>query len=100
MHRFYFDLRDDKGLVTDGEGLELSGVESAQVEAVRSLGDMVRDAIQRKAENPLGHEVAIEVRDGNGPVFQARFVIEAPPVKTLGLTTPQSILLRADEVIE
>ncbi|WP_409411062.1 MULTISPECIES: DUF6894 family protein [Bradyrhizobium] len=35
MTRYYFDLRDDKGIALDEEGLELSSARAVQAEAAK-----------------------------------------------------------------
>ena len=75
MARYYFDLRDGDDLAPDDEGLELSGLARVQEEAARSLADMARDAIRNNA-NGADHNMAIEVRDDNGPLLQVKFSFE------------------------
>ena len=75
MARYYFDLRDGDDLAPDDEGLELSGLARVQEEAARSLADMARDAI-RNNHNGADHNMAIEVRDDNGPLLQVKFSFE------------------------
>jgi hypothetical protein len=41
MTRYFFDIRDGDEFVPDEEGMELPHVEAAQVEAARSLADIV-----------------------------------------------------------
>jgi len=76
MPRYYFDIRDADELALDEEGLELSNLKAVQVEAARSLVDIARHAVWTSAETMLGHQMAIEVRDENGPVLQAKFTFE------------------------
>ncbi|WP_322596959.1 DUF6894 family protein [Bradyrhizobium sp. SEMIA] len=73
MKRYYFDLKDGNDLSHDEEGIELPDVLSAQQEAAQSLADMARDAIR---SDGTGHQMAIEVRDANGPVLQVKYVLE------------------------
>jgi hypothetical protein len=78
MRRYYFDLRDDKGVVVDEEGLDLRDLQAVQEEAARSLSDMARDAMRRSAGTQAGAltQMAIEVRDNDGPVMHVRFTFE------------------------
>jgi hypothetical protein len=76
MPRYYFDLREGDELAIDEEGLEMVTMQAVQIEAARSLVDVARHAIWTKAETVLGHRMAIEVRDENGPVLQAKFTFE------------------------
>jgi len=76
MPRYYFDIRDADELAVDEEGLELPSLKAVQTEAARSLADMAKHAVWTSAETMLGHRMAIEVRDDNGPVLQAKFTFE------------------------
>ncbi|MCK1683838.1 hypothetical protein IVA87_31760 [Bradyrhizobium sp. 147] len=73
MPRYYFDLRDENGTALDEEGLELSSPRAVQAEAAKSLGDMARDAILSASLSGSRQTMAVEVRDGNGPVMQVTF---------------------------
>ena len=74
MTRYYFDLMDSDGIVTDDEGMELPSMQRVQEEAARSLAGMARDAVVRR-DGKATH-MAIEVRDAHGPVLQVRFTFE------------------------
>ena len=76
MPRYYFDIRDADELAVDEEGLELSTLKAVQAEAARSLVEMAQHTVWTSAETMLGHQMAIEVRDENGPVLQAKFTFE------------------------
>jgi uncharacterized protein DUF6894 len=76
MPRYYFDLCDNGELAIDEEGMELPTLKAVQIEAARSLVDIAKHAIWTKAETVLGHRMAIEVRDDNGPVLKAKFTFE------------------------
>jgi hypothetical protein len=76
MPRYYFDLRDNDELAVDEEGMELPTLQAVQIETARSLVDIAKHAIWTKAESVLRHRMAIEVRNGTGPVLQARFTFE------------------------
>ena len=76
MPRYYFDLRDGDELAVDEEGAEMANLHAVQMEAARSLVDMARHAIWTKADSVFGHPMAVEVRDENGPVLQAKFTFE------------------------
>lgn len=65
MKRFFFDVRDGQGLVTDEAGALMSGIEAAEEEAAQSLLDIVGERVGVRA----WHQVAIEVRDDIGPVM-------------------------------
>ncbi|MBR1127973.1 DUF6894 family protein [Bradyrhizobium iriomotense] len=81
MPRYYFDLRDEEELALDEEGLELSGLRAAQVEAARSLADMAREAACSSVPVNGRHRMAIEVRDISGPVMQVKFTFEVETLK-------------------
>jgi hypothetical protein len=76
MPRYYFDVRDNDELAIDEEGLVLPTLQAVQIEAARSLVDIAKYAVWEKAETVLGHRMAVEVRDDNGPVLQAKFTFE------------------------
>ena len=59
MPRYYFDVRVGDNFTEDREGLEFAGIEAAQDEAVRALGEMAKDALPGAVER----EMAVEVRD-------------------------------------
>ncbi|MBR1167294.1 DUF6894 family protein [Bradyrhizobium liaoningense] len=73
MPRYYFDLRDDKGIALDEEGLELSSPRAVQAEAAKSVADLARDAVLSAPLTGDRQEMAIEVRDASGPVMQVKF---------------------------
>lgn len=75
MRHYYFDFRDDSGLLVDDEGIECRDMRAVQWEAGRSLADMVRDAVHAST-NAAPHIMSIEVRDEDGPVMQARLTLE------------------------
>ena len=69
MPRYYFDIVDGQGLVPDDEGIEMADQRSAEIEASKSLTGMARDI------SPIGrHQMSIEVRTDEGPLFQASFI--------------------------
>ena len=78
--RYYFDLIDKHGATPDDEGLELSDLKHVQEEAARSLADMARDTVL-SPDGQDTHEMAIAVRDENGPVLQVRFTFEIAPLQ-------------------
>jgi hypothetical protein len=69
MKRYFFDIREGDKFVTDDEGMELPHVEAAQMEAARSLANMVRD----KVDSLPFSLMAVHVRDSDGPVVEAKF---------------------------
>ncbi|WP_441236473.1 DUF6894 family protein [Bradyrhizobium sp. 930_D9_N1_4] len=81
MTRYYFDLRDEDELALDEEGLELRDLRAAQLEAARSLAEMVLDAVHPTASVNDRHYMAIEVRDPTGPVMQVKFTFEVETLK-------------------
>jgi hypothetical protein len=72
MTRYFFDIRDGDEFVPDEEGMELPHVEAAQVEAARSLADIV---LNKRNSQPFAL-MSIQVRDNDGPVVEAKFVWE------------------------
>jgi hypothetical protein len=51
-------------------------MQAVQIEVVRSLVDMAKDAVWTKADTIVDHRMALEVRDENGPVLHAKFRFE------------------------
>ena len=72
MTRYYFDLRDEDGLVVDDEGMELPDIVAVEQEATQAIIDAAREALVRRTRPG---ETAIEVRDEIGHVMRARFNI-------------------------
>ena len=70
MTPYFFDIRDGDEFGPDEEGMELPHVEAAQVEAARSLADIVR----HKSNSQPFALMSIQVRDNDGPVVEAKFV--------------------------
>ena len=75
MPHYFFDLRDGDHFIPDEEGLELSSLGKVQEEAARSLADFARDRVQRSHDG-VGHSMAIDVRDGDGPLLQLKFSVD------------------------
>lgn len=73
MPRYYFDIRDGDDLYADEEGLDLPDLRSAEVEAATSLAMMARDKLPIADDR---HQMAIEVRTPDGPLFRAAFIFE------------------------
>jgi hypothetical protein len=71
MPRYYFDLRDDRGLFPDDEGVELPGIDAAREEAAHSLADMLRDAVRDGTGRAVRH-MSVEVRNDVGPVIRVK----------------------------
>jgi hypothetical protein len=72
MPLYQFDLRDGGAFVKDDEGMELPDVGRAQMEAVQSLADMVKD-IPARVSRPSGYPMGVEVRDAQGFLFSLSF---------------------------
>jgi hypothetical protein len=73
MTRYYFDLRDQGGLVVDEEGMDLPDMEAVEREATQAMADAARESLHRPIKPS---EAAIEVRDDTGPVLRVRFTID------------------------
>jgi hypothetical protein len=72
MVRYFFDVRDGDAFVRDDEGEELLDIADAQIEAAGTLTDLAK-GLSMRAPNRSGHQMSVEVRDGDGALFQARF---------------------------
>ncbi|WP_244068257.1 DUF6894 family protein [Bradyrhizobium sp. Ce-3] len=64
MKRYFFDIREDDELAVDEEGILLPDIEAAEIEAAKSLADVVRD----RAIANRSRQVTIEVRDESGAI--------------------------------
>jgi hypothetical protein len=73
MQLYFFDTRDNDQFVEDDVGLEYPDLEAVKVEAARALAELARDVIP----GSLKRELAVEVRDAQGPVLIARMTFEA-----------------------
>ncbi|MGN8545352.1 hypothetical protein [Bradyrhizobium sp. CCBAU 53421] len=62
MKRYFFDIREGDELAVDEEGILLPDIEAAEIEAAKSLADVVRD----RAGANTSRQVTIEVRDESG----------------------------------
>ena len=60
MPRYFFDIRDHKGLHHDDDGVECDDLDDARKQAQTLVADVIREQV------PDGdlHEVACEVREG------------------------------------
>jgi hypothetical protein len=70
MNRYYFDIRDADARFQDQDGVELPDLEAAETEAIRGLIGIAKDSLDRQQMR----KIAIEVRDGEGPVFEVSSV--------------------------
>jgi hypothetical protein len=70
---YFFDTRDNDEFVHDDVGVECSGLEAVKMEAARGLAELARDVLPGSSRR----ELAIEVRDDQGPVLIARMTFEA-----------------------
>jgi hypothetical protein len=72
MPRFHFDIDDGQHVFRDDDGYHLDSVDSAGTEAARTLGEMVRSALDR---SPCP-DMTINVRDECGSsVLRARLTL-------------------------
>ena len=73
MALYFFDTRDDDRFMEDDIGIEYSSLEAVKREAARALADMARDVIP----GSMRRNLAVEVRDDQGPVLKAVMSFEA-----------------------
>jgi hypothetical protein len=62
MPRFYFDLLLGSYSNVDPEGHEIESLLAAEIEALRSAGELARDQLL-KLQCPSAEDVRVEVRD-------------------------------------
>jgi uncharacterized membrane protein len=79
MRRFFFDSRDNGTFTEDDVGVEYGDLEAVKVEAARALAELARDVIPGSTKR----ELAVEVRDEQGPVLIARMTFEATILRSV-----------------
>ena len=72
MPRYFFDIRDASGVYSDEEGFDWPDQKAAELEAIRTLGELVKDMAPPASRG----DVIIEVRTEDGPQFKAAFIFE------------------------
>jgi hypothetical protein len=73
MGRYYFDVTDDRGSVTDVEGIQFATIEEAKAEASRALAEIARDRVP----GPDRLIFLVAVRDERKhPLFEVRLTLE------------------------
>ena len=77
MARFYFDFYDAGGILRDDDGEELPSATIAREEALKTVGQAVKDLTYRHSDG----RVVLEVRDGEGPLLRVSAVIETTSLK-------------------
>lgn len=78
MPRFYFDVRYGASLVADETGFELSGLNEAQEEATRTLGELARESLPRMAAPGV---LAVHVSDAaHRPLIEVSLTYEVRKV--------------------
>jgi hypothetical protein len=77
MPRYFFDFREEDGVVVDNEGVQLATLEAVQDEAAHSLADFARDEARRFNPNTdLVRQLGIEVRHDDGAVMNVKCSFE------------------------
>ncbi|KQQ33232.1 hypothetical protein ASF58_24185 [Methylobacterium sp. Leaf125] len=64
MPQFYFDFQNGTSRIDDEEGVELEDLETGRREALRTLGEVAREALSKGDEQTL----RASIRDANGHV--------------------------------
>ena len=77
MARFYFDFHDAGGICRDHAGEELPSATIARKEAFETVGQALKDLAYRQSEG----RIAVEVRDGEGPILKVSAVVEMTCLK-------------------
>ena len=73
MIRYFFDIRDDRELYPDEDGIEFSTQREAEMEAAHTLAGLAH-GLAGGEDRP---NVAVEVRTEAGRLFQAALIFEA-----------------------
>ncbi|MDT9598537.1 DUF6894 family protein [Sphingosinicella rhizophila] len=73
MPLYFFDTRDNDHTIVDDVGVEFPDLEAVKVEAAKALTELARDVIP----GHLKRELAVDVRDEDGPVLTAKMTFEA-----------------------
>ena len=76
MTLYYFDLRVLDEVSTDDKGTDLASIDEVQDEAACALTDLLKEQISASDGRPFAQYLTVEVRDGSGPLFEARFSFE------------------------
>jgi hypothetical protein len=82
MPRYFFDLCNGHGLLTDGEGVEFADIEAMQREAMSSVRSLIASDVREGTSINLAHFLA--VRDEAGleihrvPFRDALTVLDVP----------------------
>ena len=80
MPLYFFNTRDNDDMVEDHIGTECRDLEAAKIEAAMTLAGLARDVLPGSSRR----ELAIEVRDDQGPVLMARMTFEAKMLRAGG----------------
>ena len=59
MPRYFFDIDDGTGAVRDYEGSHLTDLDTAEHEAIETLGQMARDVFRERG----GRQMQVNIRD-------------------------------------
>lgn len=73
MPLYFFDTRDNDNFIEDDHGIEFPNLEAVKREAARALAEIARDVLP----GSMKHNLAVEVRDEQGPVLKALMTFEA-----------------------
>jgi hypothetical protein len=73
MTLYFFDTRDGDDFSDDDVGIDYPDLETVKLEAARTLADLARDVIPGN----VSRELAVEVRDAQGPVLIVKITFEA-----------------------
>jgi hypothetical protein len=66
MPRFYFDLWDGPQLSADEVGIEFSNLEAATQDAIRALGEIVKEDLPHDGHHK---DLSIHIRNATGEVL-------------------------------
>jgi hypothetical protein len=78
MAKCYFDFREAGALIIDEVGQDVSDVETARAEAIRAVGEIVRELTLKCRD---GH-AAVTLRDDDGPLFEVTATFKTRLLRT------------------
>jgi hypothetical protein len=70
MARYYFDFRENSGVLQDDVGVELADAETAELEAVKTVTAVAEENFLKG-----NRSVIVNVREGDRPAFRVSLTL-------------------------